>query len=375
MADLTSEDIYRSLLSDHCTIGQYHDVFLWRDLLPVSSTSAQRYYLSYSTLSVTEGPIWEALGLLAKNEYASVWCERDSSIRVGPQWPLRGYEMNQTPTVYGSVPASQVLNAQTELNGNVVQMSRQVYQHFLFGPAALPQARDVPGGFARPNLGALLGPPVAFHLSDTVLSDPDLSPPADSSLLTQTVANWPQDLSIRPLQLQLAENYTVRSAFVKLVATSVLGTSLWSAWFPQSAFVGQSALTTLRLSAGTWDVHDSGDGLVLPDITIAASATAKNLAWNYLWEMARRLYAWGNKSYDLSARLVAAGYIRLGDLFNVTRTHAVDGPILSARPFYVSAVTHTIDLDKQTWVSDLSGSEVTSATLGPMVTPPFMVPS
>ncbi|HEY7419409.1 MAG TPA: hypothetical protein VH593_29780 [Ktedonobacteraceae bacterium] len=377
VTDLTSEDIYRSLLcgqlyggsllGGHSNIGQYHDIRIWRDFLPVpNATTYPLYYLTYSNLTANEGSIWDACQALTENEYGNIWSERDGSICIGPTYNMRGYEMMNQATAYGQFPLSQVTTYGGELNNNVLFAAQTAYMHFLFGPNALPQRRDLVNGGSR-DLSTLVGPPILAHISDTPIYDTG-SAPTDQGLLPWVVANWPQDLSLRPITTTVDENYTNRTSFVKLVGTITNLKAVWSAWYPTSTFDSTGLMLT-QVAAGTWQVDSN---LLLADITVS---NQKTLSWQYIWEMARRRYLALNAPYTSEVTLGLATWPTLHGLYQLTRQNATDGPQFDAEPFYITDVSFSIDLEKQQWQTDIKGAQVTTFGIGAVITPPFPPPA
>jgi hypothetical protein len=378
VTDLTSEDIYRSLLSGymddagnsfngHSNIGQYHDLIIWRDFLPVPNpTNFALYFLTYSHLTANEGTLWDACTTLAKNEYSDIWCERNGMICIGPTLNMRGYEMMQTPTDYPLLPLSQILPFNTELNKDKNKAARQAYLHYLLGPNPLPVHQDFLYSASR-DLSALLGPPIVAHISDVAVYDSAANPPDQAGLFSWVQQNWPQDLAIHPISTTIDENYTQRDSFVKVVATLVTGQTVWAAWYPLNTF-DSTGLMLNAMPTGTWDVQDS---LLLADITAAAN---KTLSWQYLWELTRRIYLARNAQYVATIHLGMAAWPRLHDLFLFTRQNVQGGPKLSGIPMYITDLTFNINLDQQQWLTDIKANMVTSYFIGPIVTPPFPPP-
>src|SRR6185437_1017351 len=155
----------------------------------------------------------------------------------------------------------------------------------------------------------------------------------------------------------------------KEVATLVSNQNVWSAFYPLTlngqALFDATGLMMQRVNAGTWTVETS---LLLADITATAN---KTLSWQYLWEITRRRYLALNALYTVTIDTGMLTFPRLNDVILVTRQKAKDGPKLSAVPFYVTSVTHTINLDQQTWTSELQGNEITTYNIGPILTPPY----
>lgn len=379
VADLTSEDIYRSLVTGwvdsggafhggHSNIGQYHDLVIWRDYLPIDSVSSGLQYLTYSNLTANEGTVWDACNTLAANEFANIWCQRDGSICIGPTYSMRGYELMNQPTNNSYLALSNILSA-GELNGDTTKGARLAFLLNLFGCNPLPVAKDLPWQTPR-DLSQLIGPPIVGHFSDVPIYDTGQSSSA-SGLFPWTSANWPQDLSIRPLSTNVAENYTNRAAFVKLVATVANAQAVWAAWYPTNTF-DATGLMKLNVPAGAWTVQDN---FLLADATIANGKNAGySLSWVYLWEMARRIYLASNAQYTVSMELGMANWLRLHDTFLFTRQNAQDGPKLRNAPFYVTDITFNINLDQQQWTTSVKAMPVTSFGIGPVIVPPYPAP-
>jgi hypothetical protein len=378
VTDLTSEDIYRSLLcgqidgsgnftGGHSNIGQYHDLAIWRDFLPVpSAVNYPLYYLTYSNLTANEGTVWDACQALAENEYGNIWCERNGTVCIGPTYNMRGYEMMNQATTYGQFPLKQITTFENELNNDTLFASATAYMHNLFGPNALPVRRDLINGGAR-DLSALIGPPILAHISDIPVYDTGIAP-TDQGLFPWVTANWPQDLSIRPLTTTVEENYTNRTSFVKLIGTITNLKAVWSAWYPTATFSSTGLMST-SVAAGAWQVDSS---LLLADITVS---NQKTLSWQYLWEMARRRYLALNAMYSSEVTLGLATWPTLHGLYQLTRQSASDGPKFTAQPFYISDITFSIDLDGQKWQTDIKGLQVTTFGIGSIIAPPFSPPA
>lgn len=388
VADLTSEDVYRSLVLDHSNFSTYHDVHITRDFLPTNpdgtapafDSNLTLYQLTYTTLSANEGAIWDAMGTLAKNEFHSLWCERDSSLRIGPQLQLRGYEMLKQPTVYGPLRAKQILNAKTELQrvdalssqlvNDIDRQNAPVHLLNLFGPNPLPNVYETLSNIKR-DVSTLVGPPILCAFSDTPLHDSAIDPPNDPRLFPWIRGGWPQDLAVYPLGIQLAENFIDRTGLVKLVATVTNQQNFWAAWYPTGIFSCNGLMPDVS-AAGAWDVQTD---LLLADITTASGSAAQLLGWQYLWEMARRVFYAANRHYEVQIATGMFPWARLNDIVTVTRQKAQDdGPTLFMRPMSINSIAITIDTNAQTWHTALTVEELTSATLGPMQSPPCAIP-
>lgn len=386
VADLTSEDLYRSLLLDHCNFGLYHDVVIWRDMLtmphltpwtPNSSyvkeagpkTADAVYYMTYSTLTANEGMIWDAITTMAQNEFADVWCDQRGAFLVGPTINMRGYELIKQPTSYGPVFLGEVLNYKSELASNNTLASSAAYLNFLFGGNAIPQPLESTTGVAR-DLSKLVGPPILCHFSDIPRYDTDSLAPDDPNLFPWVTANWPQDIAVHPTHTVVTENYSTRTDFVKMVATLVTGSTVWSAWYPTDTFSSKGIMRSATY-AGQWDVETS---MLLPDATIATDGTAKARSWQYLWEMARRRRLALNTIYSVQIDGGMWPWISLHDLFYYTRQRPQTGPQFSGMLYYTQSISHTINMAEETWQTVVNGSQVTVQGIGPMITPPFDPP-
>jgi hypothetical protein len=236
---------------------------------------------------------------------------------------------------------------------------------YFFGPNAVPVVQDIVGGPIR-DLSALLGPPIAAHFSDVPIFDSGTVAP--SGLFPWVAQNWPQDLSVRPIDIQVEENYSAHTAFVKLIGTVAASQAVWSAWYPTDTFDANGIMKT-NTPGGTWNVQDS---FLLPDITIANN---KWLSWQYLWEIARRLYLVANSVYSTQIDIGLSSWLRLNDIFLLTRQNAGTGPKFSAMPFYTTSITINIDLAQSSWRTTVQGSPITNYGISPIITPPYPVPN
>jgi hypothetical protein len=280
---------------------------------------------------------------------------------------MRGYEMMNQPTAYGQFPYKQITTWENELNKDSQFAARTTYMHHLFGPNALPQRKDLVNGGSRSLLG-LVGPPILAHFSDVPIYDTDATAPTDQALFPWVTANWPQDLSIRPMETDVDENYTERTSFVKLIGTVTNLKAVWSAWYPTNTF-DSTGLMLSQVAAGAWQVDSN---LLLADITVT---NQKTLSWQYLWEMARRRYLSLNAPYVSTINLGMASWPTLHGLYLQTRQSASDGPTFSAQPFYITDISFTIDLDNQQWQTQIKGGQVTTFGIGSIITPPFPPPA
>lgn len=366
---LSSADLYHSLLEDHCNIGYFHDIYIWRpyitDTTSVDNESQNWYWLTYSALTANEGTIQDAINTMAQNEFASLYGERTGAICIGPTFNMRGYEELQLPTNYGDFRLADILDPAAELDTNSAAVASPAYMVGFWGPNPLPMAQDAPSVPGRALTGT--GPPIVANISDIPIYE----------TLASTVGMWadsPQDITVRPIELDVTENFTQRAAFVKEVATLALGNNVWSSFYPvydQSGvlmFDQSTGIMQGQIRAGTWQVDDQ---MVLPDLT---AANSQQRTWVYLWEVARRRFYQLNTLYTATITGGTWTWPRLGDLYRITRQRVNDGPFLSAVPFYTTQVSFTIDTGAQTWQAQLVASEATSFNLGPTVVPPWGPP-
>lgn len=70
-----------------------------------------------------------------------------------------------------------------------------------------------------------------------------------------------------------------------------------------------------------------------------------------------------------------ATWLRLNDLIYLTRARTKKGPTFQWVPFCVEQISHSLDLDRQTWTTQLTCSQVTTWMLGPVVSPPYPPPA
>jgi hypothetical protein len=391
---LGSADVIHSLLQDHCNIGTYHDIHIWNPLIvtnPYSPSKTNAYYYQYyTTLSVNQGTIWQCIGDLTANEWSQCYCERDGSIRVGPMVNYQGYDFWNQPTLLGGLAAPYLINLVQDLGYSTPGDLNTIASNIPILPATpMPIQFVHPWGqqqnppqflkpFGEPNAqiqvtqSALVGPPILCAFSDVPLYDQSGTPPDTQALFPWIVANWPQDLVVYPVAFDFQENYTTRDSLVKLITTTYGQTTLWSAWYPLSAFSltgdGTVSIVQTILPAGNWTVDQSH---LLPDITTNQN---KLLVWNYLWEMARRTYYDQNTNYTGTITLGQFTAISLGDIVSVTRQGGTLGPKFAQKLFYVQGIDYSIDLTARVWQTSLTVSEVTSNTLGPIQTPPVTIP-
>ena len=389
---LQTADIIRSLLQTHCNISQFHDIHIWDANIPYTYTGQSAHYNQiYTSLSVNEGTIWSNIQDLTSNEWSQSFCERDGSIRVGPQINYRGNEFWQQPTLLGQTVASTLLNFVQDLGLTAFGTSTAVAQSIGQLPAT-PMPIQLVHGWGHqvsiPNIAypfqpapspdvtttqqGLNGPPILCVFSDTPTPDAAGAPPVGIPLYPWVSGNWPQDLSVYPISFDITENYTGKTSLVKIIGTLVNANNIWSAWYPQNAFSvagdGTSTIVAVTLPAGNWVVDERH---VLPDITTNG---AKQLMSNWWWEMARRVYYAQNINYACSISLGLFTAASLGDIVGVTRQQNTLGPHWSQKPFYIQEIAYGLDLTAKTWTTTLTCVEVTSALLTPMTAPPKVIP-
>jgi hypothetical protein len=164
-------------------------------------------------------------------------------------------------------------------------------------------------------------------------------------------------------------NYTTRSAFTKFTGVLVGASNMIGFWYPANIF-SCSGLMMNTIAAGGWDVESTT--LLLPDITWYQN---KPLMWQYCWEIARRWWYSKNMAYTTTVNIGLCPWMRLSNVFLLTRQHASDGPKLSGMPFFVTNISYSINLDQQTWTTAIQGSQVTNFNLGPWVPPPCPAPN
>lgn len=423
--DLTTEDIYRALLSGvleyngriiypggdtqpslrisnaFSNFGQYHDLCLWHPLIPTaagnaiqvpkagqaptgslsySAGQAATFALTYSGLTCNEGSIYDALTSLASNESADVWCDRTGMLCIGPQPRLWGFEDMSMPTVYGQVYLGEILNYVDELGSNPASEYSAAYLLFLYGPNPLPQPQELPGGPLR-DLSQLVGPPVVCHFSDAPIYDSGTLaglPGGGSELLPGERDNWPQDLAVHPLALTVYSNYTQRTGLVKLIATLVNSSNTWSAWYPQNYFDKTGIMATTAVPPGAWDVVQDlvlADAVANPAIK-GGSSTGTSRSWQWLWELARRRFYAANAPFTAHVSLPLAPYLRLRDLVYLSNTDTANGPTFQQQPFTISSLSYSFDVGAGSWTTEVDLDPATAFSLsGPMPAPPFNPPA
>jgi len=396
---LITADLYHSILAYHSNIATYHDVHIWSAIIPTQPyqpTSKTPYYTQvYSTLSMNEGSIWQNLSDLATNEFGQVYCERDGSIRIGPQINMRGGDVWNTPTLLGTTSASTLINLVQHLGYSLPPDLASLPGALSTPLPALPMpltfvhpwgAAASPTGVGQPWSGAvdqavlagllgLTGPPILCVFSDSPVYDGAAAPPARATpwgLLPGTLNNWPQDLAVYPTSIDVQENYTGRTSLVKLIGTLALSQSIMTSWYPQNAFSitkdGTSTIVTTTLPVGNWIVDQSH---LLPDMTTKLN---KNLVVAYWWEMAARTYWMQNVYYNATVSLGMCTFLSLGDIVALNRQNNVLGSHWANKPFYVTDLSLQLDMTNRTWVTTVSLMEVTSAAMGPVIAPPKVIP-
>lgn len=391
---LATNDVILSMLQYHSTIALYHDIHVWNSCIPTNPYQTGNpnpsYGMTYSTLSITEGTVWQNLQDLAGNEWSQVYCERDGSIRIGPQINFRGAEFWAQPNLLGPKQALSFINFLQDLGytlgdtldsipGSIpVLPALPMPVRFVhpWGPRGTHQPYDQPFQqtidptvLARQQ--AAQGPPLICVFSDTPTNDPDPIVP-HVPLWPSLFKNWPQDLSVYPLSFDVQENYTGRAALVKLIGTLAAAQSTMTSWYPQNAFAlsgdGSSSIVASVLPAGNWVVDESH---VLPDMTTKRN---RALVTNWWWEMARRVLYAQNINYTATITLGITTYLTLGDICEVTRQNNVLGPSWLGKLFYVDGLSHSIDLASRVWQTSVTLTEVTSAALTPITHPPSRLP-
>lgn len=398
VGNLTSADVMHSLLATHCTIAQYHDIHIWNANIPTQPYSATNgtpavSNMVYSSLSVNEGTIWQGLSDLATNEWAQVYCKADGSICVGPQVNFRGVDYWQQPTLEGPQVAASLINLVQDLGYSVGDSLANMTNALPTLPAQPFPVQFVhpwghqqnPPQFLRPFDSSnpvnaqilqvqqsLNGPPILCTFSDTPIYDTSSTPTDMQVLYPWITSNWPQDLSIYPVSIDLQENYTGRAALVKLIGTLASNNATWSSWYPQSAFnktaVGGVSTVVNVLPASDWVVDERH---VLPDVTTQQNAI---LVWNWWWEMAKRALGDRNRNYVGSIVTGLFTGATLGDIVGVTRQNNTLGPRFSNKLFYITDIAYGIDLSSRTWTTTFGLGEVTSSALAPITPPPFAIP-
>ena len=397
VAGLQTSDVIRSLVQYHSNIAIYHDMHIWETNIPTGPYDPALgpngwYNLTYTTLSVNEGTIWQNISDLCSNEWTQAYFGPDGGLRVGPQVNYRGGDYWNIPTALGgSIIANSLVNFAIDLGYTpattlagipsslplvwpALPMSLQVVHPW--GPQLPPPQFSVPfQTTVDPSVLAaqelLIGPPILCTFSDSPVYDSALDPP--SGLFPWISANWPQDIALYPVSFDITENYTGKAALTKLVGTLFGMTTLWTSWYPQDTFSvagdGISTLVTTVLPAGDWVIDESH---VLPDVT---AATTRVLLANWWWEIARRDYYARNICYGGTITLGLFTAAQLGDIVGVTRQKNTLGPHWSNKLFYVSEIDYNIDLTSHTWQTTLTLIEVTSVLMSPIQPPPAVVPN
>lgn len=397
---LMTNDVVQSILQYHSNVCQFHDLHMWNSLIPCapfSVDSANAYYNPvFSTLSVNEGTIWQNLQDLTTNEWSQVYCERDGSIRVGPQVNFRGQEYWEKPWLYNtsSATAGVFLNLLSDLGYTIGAPSSMENTASVIGTLPMLPAQPMPVYFVHefgsqpppslynrpfqgqpdPTMLALFntqsGPPLLCVFADIPTPDPGMTAPG--GLLTPIIANWPQDLSIYPIMISDQENYTGRTSLVKLIGTLANAQTILTSWYPQNTFqiTGDGVSTTVAttLHSGNWNIDQSH---VVPDVTAGLN---RSLVLNFWWEMARRIYFASNLNYNVTITAGLLTAVNLNDLVGVTRQNNQLGPHWAEKPFYVDGVSYQIDINNKTWQTSLTLTEITSQALGPIQPPPKVYP-
>ena len=395
VGNLMSADVIHSLLQTHCSIGTYHDIHVWDATIPTTVYKGggpnSSYNLVYTTLSVNTGTIWQNITDITTNEWAQVYCERNGSINVGPQVNYRGSDYWQSPTLLGNQASSLINlvqdlgltvtisnNDMTTINNSIPTIPAQPMPvQFVHPWGSQPVPTGVVQGFGQkdPNFlsafQTLNGPPSLCVFSDSPQLDTG-TPLGQNILFPWTQAKGPQDLAVYPISFDINLNYTGLTSLVKLVGTLYGHTTLWTSWYPQSAFQvtgdGTAEIVTSVLPAGNWIVDESH---LLADIT---SNLQRNLMINWWWEIARRVWYAANIHYVGSITCGMFTACSLGDIVGITRQNNTLGPHWTQKPFYVTEISYNIDLTARTWTTVLTVNEVTSILLGPIVAPPKKLP-
>lgn len=389
---LMTQDVIQSILQYHSTIATYHDLHMWNSVIPTNPYAANTpnayYNQVYATLSVTEGTVWQNLQDLTANEFSQVYCEHDGSIRIGPQANYRGQDFWSRPQLLGQTVANEFINFVQDLGYTV---SSDLSQMPASIPTTLP-ALPMPIEFVHPwgpqtpvnpylssfqnqidasvssTQSSLIGPPVVCVFSDIPVYDGAAGYPSSGTLYPWTTYNWPQDLSITPISYDIQENYTGKASLVKLIGTLALNNSIYSAWYPQNAFVVQGSggdnIQTTVLPAGDWILDESH---VLPDMTTQQN---RQLMATYWWEMARRYYYANNINYNGTITLGMCTFLQMGDIVSVTRQNTTLGPKFLGKLFYIDGISYQIDMTSRLWQTQITLTEITSAALSAIVRPP-----
>lgn len=398
---LMTNDVIQSVLQYHSNVQQFHDLHMWNSLIPCApfiGGSQNAYYTpQFSTMSVNEGKVWSNLQEIVQHEWAQVYCERDGSIRVGPQLNFRGQEYWLKPWLYNntSVTAGSYINLLQDLGYTIAPPTSITDITSLPGTLPPVPALPVPVTFVhewghqqlpslygvpfQPSVDAETirqfssqsGPPLLCTFSDTPIFDTVAVAPT-VGLLPGALLTWPQDLALYPVSIDIQENYTGRTSLLKLIGTLANSNSILTAWYPVSAFKvsgdGTSTIVTSVLPAGNWNIDESH---VVPDVTAKLN---RGLTLNWWWEMAYRSYVAGNINYNVTITMGELTCVNLNDLVGVTRQRATLGPLWDNKPFYVDGCSYQIDVNNKVWMTSLTLTEITSASLGPIQKPPKVVP-
>jgi PKD domain len=392
---LTPADVVHSLLQYHCNIGNFHDLHIWNPTIPTNpyntSANVAYYFQVYTTLSVNEGTIWSCLGDLTTNDFSQIYCERDGSIRCGPQINYRGQDYWAQPTLLGGTAAPYLINLVQDLGYTTPGTPSTIASNLPTLPALPMNIVFVhPWGnqqnppqflqsFGQTNTqiqstqASLNGPPILCAFSDVPIYDQSAESPDPNIIFPWINANWPQDLTLYPIAFDITSNYTGRASLVKLIATLYGNTTLWSSWYPQSAFTptgdGTVSIVQSNLPASDWVVDQSH---VLPDIV---SQQNKQLVWQYWWEIAKRYYYARNISYQGSITTGIATFASLGDIVSVTCQTNTVGPNFTQKLFCITGIDHSIDFTARTWQTTFTVTEVTSTNVGSLSVPIGSPPS
>lgn len=395
VGNLTSADIIHSLLQTHSTIAQFHDLHIWNANIPTapfqSGNSVASYNMIYTSLSVNEGTVWSNIGDIVANEWAQIYCERDGSIRVGPQTNYRGADYWQQPTLLGPTAAPALINVVQDLGydvgvdlstmtDNLPSLASQPFPvvfthpwgHQQNPPQFLSPFEGLPSSSVVSTQKGLAGPPILCTFSDVPIYDTNRVAPDHPAIFPWILKNWPQDLSVYPFTYDITPIYTGRAALVKLIGTLQGHNAVWTSWDPISSFQVTSSGASVDVSvlpASDWVLDESH---VLPDVTTTQNT---NLVWNWWWEMPKRMRAAHNSSYQMQVSLGIFTAASLGDIVSVNRQMGTIGPQWSNKLFYVQEIDHSLDLTGRTWQTSLSLAEVTSDALGDIVSPPTSPPA
>jgi len=397
---LMTVDVVHSILLTHSNVGLFHDLHIWNSLILTKTFDPSLYgkannwtafyYMIYTTLSVNEGTIWQNIQDLVANEFAQVYCTPNGSLCIGPLVNYMGCDFWSCPTLLGDQSAPFLINLVQELGYNVGSDLNSMTQNIPDLPSlpmpvtfvhpwmhqTIPASNLQSFGDAVPAVVAtqstLTGPPILCTFSDTPIYDTDMNPPSVTALYPWVANNWPQDLAIYPVSIDITENYTGRASLVKLIGTLYGHTTLWSSWWPRSAFkpVGDGTVSVVAttLPASDWVLDQTH---VLPDVTSKQQA---QLTWNWWWEMAVRMFYDHNANYAGSVTCGMFTGASLGDIVGITRQNTTLGPKFNNKPFTVSELSYSLDLTARTWTTTFTLNEVTSVNLGPIQAPPYGVP-